>query len=327
MPKPTLSTAWATDPSALKVDPSGTQQTYGWTTSDNTIYGVPVRPNLQQQNGWQNAVHEWKEYFEATTDQNISAISDNAQAISDNAQDISDNAQAISDNATDISDLSALVGIGVPLGGIIGVASHLTGTFTASSGAVVGGFILCDGASIPGGNAVSGTTPNLTDGRFLRGSTVAGVTGGSNTANLAHSHTVNSHSHTMSHTHNMKHTHAWMHKTGSGGAGAERALTNNTSNNASTVANQIAWIYNGAGGGYGLFGGAVGGKDDTNTNRDGAYYTSGAVSANSGSGSGANTGGASSGSTGTSSPSTNSALSSVSTEPQYLTVKYFMRVN
>jgi len=66
--KPTKSTEWASDASALKIDPSADQQSYGWSTSDNTVSGVPVKPNLQNQNGWQNAVHRWKEYFEDVTD-------------------------------------------------------------------------------------------------------------------------------------------------------------------------------------------------------------------------------------------------------------------
>lgn len=66
--KPTKSTEWASDASALKIDPSADQQSYGWSTSDNTVSGVPVKPNLQNQNGWQNAVHQWKEYLEDLTD-------------------------------------------------------------------------------------------------------------------------------------------------------------------------------------------------------------------------------------------------------------------
>lgn len=66
--KPSKSTEWASNASALKIDPSADQQSYGWSTSDNTVSGVPVKPNLQNQNGWQNAVHQWKEYFEDVTD-------------------------------------------------------------------------------------------------------------------------------------------------------------------------------------------------------------------------------------------------------------------
>ncbi len=78
----------------------------------------------------------------------------------------------------------------VPMGAIIPIASNLTGAHAIPSSGTVDswGFIYCNGAAIPGGNTVSGTTPNITDGRFLRGSTVAGTTGGSATKNLQHTH-------------------------------------------------------------------------------------------------------------------------------------------
>lgn len=76
---------------------------------------------------------------------------------------------------------------------------------------------LCDGSAFPGGSFTIGNKPNLTDDRFLIGSSIAG-SGGNNTkilvaANLAshrhsqvaHTHSVGSqsanHSHTISHTH------------------------------------------------------------------------------------------------------------------------------
>ncbi len=64
MAKPTKTTEWATDGAALKADPDAGQISYGWSTSDNTVSGTPVKPNLQQQNGWQNAVHQWLQYFD-----------------------------------------------------------------------------------------------------------------------------------------------------------------------------------------------------------------------------------------------------------------------
>ncbi len=66
--KPTVSTEWANDGAALKAQPDGAQQNFGWSTSDNTINGTPVKPNLQNQNGWQNNVHQWFNYFEEITD-------------------------------------------------------------------------------------------------------------------------------------------------------------------------------------------------------------------------------------------------------------------
>ncbi len=66
--KPTGSVDWATDAGALKIAPSAKQKTHGWTTSDDTISGTPVKPDLQRQNGWQNNVNEWVDYLETTTD-------------------------------------------------------------------------------------------------------------------------------------------------------------------------------------------------------------------------------------------------------------------
>ena len=75
----------------------------------------------------------------------------------------------------------------VPVGGIIAVASGLTGAYSMpSSGAVdADGWMLCDGETIPGSQTLSGTAPDLTDGRFLRGFTSSGGTGGSATFTLA----------------------------------------------------------------------------------------------------------------------------------------------
>jgi hypothetical protein len=66
--KPTETTDWATDGAALKTVPTSNQKTHGWSTSDDTVSGVPVRPNLQNQNGWQNTVHDWNQYFQLVTD-------------------------------------------------------------------------------------------------------------------------------------------------------------------------------------------------------------------------------------------------------------------
>ena len=75
----------------------------------------------------------------------------------------------------------------VPVGGIVAVASGLTGAYTMpGSGAVnADGWMLCDGESIPGSQTLSGTAPDLTDGRFLRGFTSSGGTGGSANFTLA----------------------------------------------------------------------------------------------------------------------------------------------
>lgn len=73
-------------------------------------------------------------------------------------------------------------------GEIAAIATNLTGAYSPpATGVVQNGWMLCDGAAIPGSNVLSGTTPNTSDERFLVGSTAAGSTGGSNTQ-VDHTH-------------------------------------------------------------------------------------------------------------------------------------------
>ena len=75
----------------------------------------------------------------------------------------------------------------IPVGGIVAVAANMTGAYTMpASGAVnADGYMLCDGETIPGSQTLSGTLPDLEDGRFLRGFTSSGGTGGSANFTLA----------------------------------------------------------------------------------------------------------------------------------------------
>jgi hypothetical protein len=75
----------------------------------------------------------------------------------------------------------------VPVGAILPVVSALTGSHTIPSSGVVDadGWQYCDGAVIPSSQTLEGTTPNLTDGRFLRGFTSSSGCGGSATFTLA----------------------------------------------------------------------------------------------------------------------------------------------
>ena len=68
----------------------------------------------------------------------------------------------------------------IPLGGIIAVATDISGV-TYNSGVMDEcGWQLCDGQPIDSGATLSGSTYTLNDSRFLMGSTSAGTTGGSN---------------------------------------------------------------------------------------------------------------------------------------------------
>ena len=75
----------------------------------------------------------------------------------------------------------------VPIGAVLPVVTALTGSHTIPNTGTVDadGWQYCDGAVIPGSQTLSGTTPNLTDGRFLRGFTTSSGCGGSATFTLA----------------------------------------------------------------------------------------------------------------------------------------------
>lgn len=74
----------------------------------------------------------------------------------------------------------------VPVGGIIAIAANLTGAFgIPASGTISQGWMKCDGAAIPAAQTLSGNTPNLTDNRFLMGSTTAGTSGGASSVTLS----------------------------------------------------------------------------------------------------------------------------------------------
>jgi len=113
----------------------------------------------------------------------------------------------------------------VPLGAIMPVvnSSPITGggyTIPPSGTVDANGWQLCNGVAIPSGNTLTGSTPDLSDGRYLRGSTVSGTTGGSNSitigsANLpTHTHGVG----TLANAPEAAHTH-----TKSGSVSAEGA--------------------------------------------------------------------------------------------------------
>ena len=125
-------------------------------------------------------------------------------------------------NTTVQGNLSATEGTGqgfVPFGGIVALHSGMTGAHSVPSAAAVdsSGFMICDGSTIPGSQVLSGSVPDLTDGRFLRGNTHGnvGATSGVDSHSLveantlAHTHTGPSHTHTgPAHTHDgPSHTH------------------------------------------------------------------------------------------------------------------------
>jgi hypothetical protein len=89
-----------------------------------------------------------------------------------------------------------------PLGSIIAMTSGFTGAMAVpGSGIVSNGWIRADGSVIPGGNTVSGTTPNLSSSVFLRGNIAyAGTPVGNSTTTLSTAN-LPAHTHVMDHGH------------------------------------------------------------------------------------------------------------------------------
>ena len=210
-----------------------------------------------------------------------------------------------------IHDGSTAGGIlqGPPLGSIIAVATGITNAYTLpSTGAVgVGGWMLCDGASIPGAATLSGNVPTLTDGRFLQGNTHANVGGTGGNTIPAHTHTGPSHTHTgPSHSHTVdNHTHSFG--------------TNTTGNHSHDHYANNGW--HPMRGGSGINGASFGGQRHS-TGTEGNHSHSGTTN---GSSPGTNSGGTgATGSAGTG--ATGSFGTGSDVLPKYLRVVYIIRV-
>ncbi len=111
-------------------------------------------------------------------------------------------------------------------GEVKAIATNLTGAYTIpASGTVDGsGFMYCDGSAIPAGKALSGNVPDLTDGRFLRGSSSSGSTGGADTFTLEEGNLPS-------------HTHTFSGSTSSAGSHNHSGSTNTTGNHNHLVGN------------------------------------------------------------------------------------------
>lgn len=107
----------------------------------------------------------------------------------------------------------------VPIGGIIAVGD-VAAWVLPSSGEIKDGFVLCDGTAFPAGShpSFSGNRPNLTDDRFLNGSSSTGGTGGSTAKNPTFDKNVMNTNQTA-HTHGMDHRHQTMYQSPAGAGG------------------------------------------------------------------------------------------------------------
>ena len=120
----------------------------------------------------------------------------------------------------------------LPLGAIIPVLVDSPVTAGAygvpATGTVdANGWMLCDGTAIPAGQKLGGSTPNLSEGRYFRGSTGSGTTGGSNTMTSAL---------LPSHTHAIDHDHASISTEGNSAA-TDGPSTANTGSGAAAIGN------------------------------------------------------------------------------------------
>jgi hypothetical protein len=99
----------------------------------------------------------------------------------------------------------------VPVGSVIAIANTAVWSLPAA-GQIKDGFALCNGQSVPAGAhpLLTGTLPDLSDERFIQGSTASGTTGGANTKTLTTTEL-------PSHTHSINHDHGAF-DTASGGA-------------------------------------------------------------------------------------------------------------
>jgi microcystin-dependent protein len=121
----------------------------------------------------------------------------------------------------------------VPVGAVIAIANSAAWSLPGAN-AIKDGYALCNGQAFPSGSnpAFTGTMPNLSDERFLQGSTSSGTTGGANTVTLAIAN-LPAHNHGMSHTHSINHDH-----TGSG------SHAHNLDFLANVGSNWLGWLVN-----------------------------------------------------------------------------------
>jgi len=119
---------------------------------------------------------------------------------SDITDKIDDTSSAVADSNIDTVSASKLTGAlpaidGSNLTGIEGVPSGVITMWSGSAGAIPSGWNLCDGTN---------STPNLV-GKFIKGGSTAGTTGGSSTH--SHSHSLSAGSHTLSTSQMPSHNH------------------------------------------------------------------------------------------------------------------------
>ncbi len=219
----------------------------------------------------------------------------------------------VSDVSGNLSWSTAVIGQ-IPLGAVIGTFPNLAGAYvcTATTVADASGYVKCNGQTVsdvtsPMNGAV---IPNINNTVFLAGSTTAGGTGGAATATLitanlpAHTHTAGSYATSVGvaggtavltgtttfapagHRHDMSHTHQWLTLNGSFANWAYSLASASSSATTITTGDALLFERNSSaetvGSGTGVWTNLPSGTQ--------GYFTTGALSAPSGSGATALTG-------------------------------------
>lgn len=135
-------------------------------------------------------------------------------------------------NASATGTITTAVGFAgpgmVPIGAIIPIGDAGAWALPAS-GAIKDGYALCNGQAKPAGSAagLAATLPNLSDDRFLNGSTVPGGIGGANSKSPTFNKNVMNADQTA-HSHGMDHRHIWMNYPAPGAAGGNGEFSYNS---------------------------------------------------------------------------------------------------
>lgn len=195
----------------------------------------------------------------------------------------------------------------VPIGGIVAIASNLTGSFPIpTTGTSSRGWQLCDGVAVEAGSVLSGNVPLLNDSRFLMGSSVAGFLGGSNVASIAGSQN-------LTHGHNIAHTHMWSNIAGGDITSRISSDRNTTSMSGATVVYTRGSVQQGGGS-------FVGAAPSSWVNSD--MFTTGVLDT----GNGSSGGSAVSNDTVLNVNFSNASLNSGDTRPTFISTQYLIRI-
>ena len=205
MAEPSNYPEWASSPSGGDiVEPIPTKKASGW----RKVLGVPEKPPYQQFNWWMNNTYLWVKHFKEES-VSYTGLKTFGNGIATDTIAEKTSGSGVTADGVLLKD-GAVSGLGcLPVGSIVAwQGGYYTNGSNAGFTSVLGntvalantylnpfGIYVCDGAAVndaasPIFNAAGRYLPNLTDSRFLMGSTTAGGIGGDNSH--AHTHSVTS---------------------------------------------------------------------------------------------------------------------------------------